>query len=288
MKKFTVLALGLVLIAAAFVGCEMATDQEDDSGTTGTLSVKLTDDPFPIDLVSEATVKIDSLVVREKVEQQEGNPFTTLSTEPATFNLLELQNGVTASLAELEIPVGEYDLLRLYVDSASVTLNNGDFYEVFVPSGAETGIKVFIDPAIPVEGDLTSELLLDLDVSKSFILRDNMDSPAGVTGFNFKPVIRATNLSTSGRIAGTVLDSTGNAVADAQVWAAQDTVVTNTFSDTDGTYALIGLPEGTYTASAIIHGDTVSVSGVDVVAANETEVDIQWPGGMEKIVSGSE
>ena len=266
----------MTIIIGGFFSCEIASDT-DDTGETGTLSVQLSDNPFLIDLVSAATVKIDSVVIREKNESNEGNPFITLPTESKTYNLLDLQNGVTASLAELDIPVGDYDLLRLYVDSAGIILSNGASYDVFVPSGAQTGIKIFIDPAIPVQGGLTSELLLDLDVSKSFVLLGNLNSPAGVTGFNFKPVIRAANLSTSGRITGTVSDSTNSPVTDAsQVWAAQDTVVTNTFTDDTGAYALIGLPEGTYSVSAIIHEDTLVTDGVEVVAANATTLDIQW------------
>ncbi len=276
MKKLTSVAFSIAIIIGGFVSCETATDT-NDTEEKGTLSVRLADGPFPIDLVSAATVKIHRVVIREKDESNEGHPFITLTSESKTYNLLDLQNGVTASLAELEIPAGDYDLLRLYVDSAGITLRNGDSYEVFVPSGAETGIKIFIDPAIPVQGGLTSELLLDLDVGKSFILRGNLDSPAGVVGFNFKPVIRATNLSTSGRITGTVSDSTGTPVTGpSQVWAAQDTVVSNTFTDETGSYALIGLPEGIYAVSAIVHEDTITTDGVEVVAANLTTLDLQW------------
>ena len=284
MKKITSMIISLLLIGG-LVTCEMATQQEESDGETGMLSVLLTDAPFPIDMVSAAEVSIDSVVIRHTGESEEGPPFITLSTESETYNLLTLQNGVTATLAELEVPTGEYDLVRLYVEKASITLKNGSSYDVFVPSGKQTGIKLFIDPPISVQSDLTAELLLDLDVSKSFILRGNLHTPAGINGFNFKPVIRATNLSTAGRITGTVMDSTRSPVTDTtQVWAAQDTVVSNTFTDSTGAYTLIGLPEGMYTVGAIIHDDTVSISGVEVNAGNATKQDIQWGNSIGKMV----
>jgi len=268
--------------------CDMLTNHDESPEGTGKLTVLLTDAPFPIDLVSEAKVSIDSVVIRRTGESDLGNPFITVTTEAATYDLLTLQNGVTATLAELNVPEGDYDLIRLYVDSASVTLRDGDSFEAFVPSGAQTGIKVFIEPEISVQGGLTSELLLDVDVSKSFILKGNMFAPAGVNGFNFKPVIRAVNLSSAGRITGTVRDSTGSAVSNkTQVWAARDTVVSNTFTDDDGSYALTGLPEGNYTVGTVLHGDTVSTSGVEVVAGNATELDLHWsPGNGKSAGSG--
>ena len=37
------------------------------------------------------------------------NPYINISTDEFTINLLELTNGQTLELANLEIPVGEYD-----------------------------------------------------------------------------------------------------------------------------------------------------------------------------------
>ncbi len=283
-RTWFIFAVALLLLIGGLVSCEMPTEENgEETGETGTLSVLLADAPFPIDLVAEASVTIDSVDIREQDAEDAENPFHTLTTEQSTYNLLDLQNGVTASLAELEIPVGSYDLIRLYVSAAQVILTDGTEYDLMVPSGAQTGLKVFIDPAITVEGGLTAELLLDMDVSKSFIPEGAIDTPAGITGFLFKPVVRAANLSTAGRIAGSVTDSTGSAAADVQVWAETDSVVSATFTEDDGSYALIGLPEDTYTVKALIHEDTMATANVEVVAANETTVDIQWSDGTGKL-----
>jgi hypothetical protein len=164
----------------------------------------------------------------------------------------------------------------MYVDSAGLTLTNGDSYDVKVPSGQQTGIKIFVEPSIKVQGGLTSNLLLDFDLSQSFILKGNMNTPAGVKGFNFKPVIRAVNQTTAGQISGMVSDTSEASIAEAAVWIEQDTVVTTTYSDSTGGYAILGVEEGTYDLFAARDGyDTTMVEGLEVTAGNETIQDIE-------------
>ena len=95
-----------------FFGCEKSVDN-GDAGETGMLSIKLMDAPFPIDMVAEATVRINKIEVRQDNNEPDGDPFLVLSDKDTTFNLLELQNGVSADLVELEVPAGDYSLLRL-------------------------------------------------------------------------------------------------------------------------------------------------------------------------------
>lgn len=184
MKKlfFTLFAAVLVL---TFTGCSK------DNGN-GRLIIKVTDAPFPLSYIESATVTITKVEIRKAGDGISGGyPFSVISEGSAEFNLLELRNGLVAELLDLKIPAGEYNLIRLYVDEASLWIRDGDNFSVRVPSGQQTGIKLFINPGLIVEGGLTEELLLDFDLSNSFITRGNMDIPAGIKGFNFKPVIRA-------------------------------------------------------------------------------------------------
>ncbi len=242
----------------------------DPTPVRGTLSIEMSDDPFPTDLVETANVTISKIEIRGE------DSLLTLTEVPQSANLLELRNGVTASLVNLEIPVGSYDLVRLIITDASVVMKDGTTHTLKIPSAAQTGLKVFIDPPIQVEGDLTSELLLDFDVSKSFVVQGNIDTPAGIKGFIFKPVIRAQNLSTAGRLTGTIRDTAPLFMGNAQVWVEQDSVVSFTFSDTTtGDYGILGLPAGFYTLKATKQGyDTVSVANTQITAANETIQDL--------------
>lgn len=260
--NITILALG-VIIMAGFNGCGTPADDE-----AGTLSVLLTDAPFPTDLIAEANVTIVKIEARE-AGGEEGSPYITLSDDRQTFNLLDLRNGVTESLAALEVPAGSYDLFRLYISDGNVVTNDSVIYDLKVPSSK---VKLFVSPAIEVVSGLTADLLLDFDVEKSYVLQGNRDS---IGGFIFKPVIRATNASTVGRISGTVTDSAAVALNNATVWVQQDTVISTTYTGTDGAYTILGLPAGSYSAYATLAGyDTVLVD-VTVAAGSQSAAEFE-------------
>jgi hypothetical protein len=277
MKKIKLLLGILSVLAILFAaGCQDL-DGVHDTNQKGHLVIKLTDAPFPIDMIDSAMVYITKVEIRMKSEGEElGYPYITLLEEleePLEFNLLELRNGITAELVDMEIEAGHYDLIRLYVEEASLTVKEGETYNMKVPSGSQTGIKMFIKPDLHVAGGLTTEVLLDFNIEKSFILKGNTKSPAGIKGFNFKPVIRAVNISTAGTIEGMVTNS-DTAIQAASVWIEQDTVFSSAFTDEFGYYAMPGIPTGLYTISATIEGfDTVVYEGVEIIEGNLTVQD---------------
>lgn len=262
----------LVIIAA--IGLFACNDSDDNGSLTGdgsaigSLKIQLTDAPFPTDLVEEANVNINKIEIR-RADDTSGNPFTILSEEEMNFNLLELTNGVTASLVNLKIDTGSYDLIRLYVTDASIKLKDGSVHSLKVPSGEQTGIKIFIEPSIKVEGGLTSELLLDFVVSKSFVQQ------GGNNDFIFKPVIKASNLSTAGRLTGFVSDTNNVAIEGAQVSVmAADTVYTSSFTDEKGNYTILGVDKGTYTVIYEMEGyEMNAIENIEIVEGNATVKD---------------
>ncbi len=267
-KYFAFALIGLVL--AYLVSC----NKNDISEGYGTLKLSITDAPFPVEFIEEATVTITKIEIRNMDESEE-YPFITVFEDTVEINLIELRNGVQAELSEVEIPAGNYDLIRLYVDEATISVKDYSTYNLKVPSGAQTGIKVFIDPHIRVAGGLT-EILLDFNLDKSFILKGNINTPAGIKGFNFKPVIRAVNNSTAGTVQGVVSDTSDVLLANAEVWVEADTVVATAYSDTTGFYAILGIPEGFYSIYATKENyDTVMYSDVEIVAANSTIKDFK-------------
>ncbi|MCK5137510.1 MAG: DUF4382 domain-containing protein [Bacteroidales bacterium] len=266
MNKKRLISLAIFGVALLyFTGC-----QEADNDQTGRIIVKITDAPFPIDLIDEASVTITRVEVRNEADST-GNPFLTLFEGSMEFNLLDLRNGVTADLLDVEIPVGNYNLIRIYVENASISVKDFDTYTVKVPSGSQTGIKVFIKPSLKVAGGLTAEVLLDFNVDKSFVLKGNMNTPAGIKGFNFKPVIRAVNNTTAGVVQGVVMDTDSVLLSDVSVWIEQDTVVTTAYTNDEGFYAMPGIPAGQYSLSALKEGfDTLTYNNVEVIEGNFT------------------
>lgn len=271
MKKMNmkVLIVTLLMTAAFFTACE-----KSEVSNTGHLKIQLTDAPFPTDLVEEANVTITKIEIRKKGGAEDegeegGSPFVTLSQEEMSFNLLELTNGVTDTLVDIEVEAGTYDLIRLYVSDASIKLKDGKEYDLKVPSGAQTGIKIFIKPGIVVAGGLSADLLLDFDVSKSFVVKGNLNDP---NGFNFKPVIKATNNSTAGSLMGVIRDGEDKGIDGVQVSViAADTVYATSFSDSVGHYAVLGIEAGTYGVEFDKEGyQSNSFESVEIVAGNST------------------
>ncbi|AIY14700.1 DUF4382 domain-containing protein [Cellulophaga baltica] len=261
-------------------GC--SDNNDTANGSTGTLSIQLTDAPFLYDMVAEANVTIFKIDARYKggVETDsvsaDGNSFITLSEEEVPINLLELTNGITENLVNLEVPAGTYDLVRVYVKGVNVILNDGTVYDLNVPSGEQTGIKVFIQPGLVVQGGLSSDLLLDFDVSKSFVAKGGRNN---LSGFNFKPVIKASNLATAGTLKGLVTTTEDNisvGLEGAQVSViVADTINTTTFSDIDGRFVIMGLQEGSYDLLVALEGYTAErKEGIAIVASNNTTQDV--------------
>ncbi len=280
-----VLIMSLFILATIVSSC----NNDDENPLNGRLSVLLTDRPFSFDMVADATVTITKIELRKERPDQtdnengseeaggkdeNGSPYQSVWEGEEVYHLTDLQNGVTEEIAEIELPAGSYDLVRVYINDASIELMNGNVYDLKIPSAAVSGLKIFIDPALVIEGGLSAELLLDFDLSRSLIAKGPMED---LRGFNFKPVIRAVNNSTTGRIGGLVTDdSSDDPLGDVEVWIeAADTVVTSTLSEEDGFYALIGIPEGLYTLYADKEGyELWQADDKQVIAGNQSTVDI--------------
>jgi len=293
--KIKFIPLLFLSLSLALLGCSSDNNKGSEFGR---LSIQLTDAPFPHDLVAEANVTIFKIEARSKGEGMDENdtPYLLLMEEEMEVNLLDLTNGITTTLVDAEVPAGSYDLFRVYVKGVNIVLTDGTVYDLKVPSGDSSGIKVFIEPNIIVDGGLTADLLLAFDVSKSFVAKGNRKDPGGITGFNFKPVIKASNLSTAGTLTGIIYTLNGEEetpLKGAQLSVfpegsdfSEGTSITSTFSDDTGMYSVLGLEEGIYdvvvalivvsdTGIVEVEYETVTAYDVEVVAANKTTLDVE-------------
>ncbi|MCZ6815849.1 MAG: DUF4382 domain-containing protein [Planctomycetota bacterium] len=83
-----------------------------------------------------------------------------------TFDLLDLRDGKTDFLADAELPAGKYTQMRIHVSGGSILLTDGRDFDLRVPSGDTSGIKLHFQ--FQVEGDAETTLLLDVDLEKAF------------------------------------------------------------------------------------------------------------------------
>jgi hypothetical protein len=257
----TAVAVGAVLIAGVACG------DADTVGLRGPAQVTVLLTDAAVDYIDEAWVDIGAV---ELVPADDSGPIITLSEDgtDGPVNLLELQDAATEMLADAEIEAGSYSQLRLIVESASVKLadewtftDGSTEKDLKVPSGAQTGIKLVLtsgDDEEPLEippGELV--LVVDFDVSQSFVIQGNPETPAGIHGMLFKPTLRVVVMDVAGSIAGTVTAANDSIRVDSlRVRAVPvddglleefQTETATTRTGDDGTYTLRFLVPGEYT-----------------------------------------
>jgi len=314
--RLKTVGLIVLFLAGILTGCSEYLDEENDMNRTekGTVAIKITDAPFPADLVAEANVTIDQITLiknfmdpgeepegenddsgesnpgenddPEEEDEGENNEEETESTfinivmdEPVTYNLLELSNGTTALLAEMEIPTGTYSEIRLHVTEAGIVLKEGDTFDLKIPGGDASGQKIKMNPALEMEDGAFVEVLLDFDVSRSFVMRGNMKHGMGkVNGFIFKPVIRAMAQvqTTTGEVSGYVTNEAGDPVENAllSLVSGEDTI-TSALTKNTGFYAMIGIPPGSYLLACEMEEYEVETVQVEVEKRKVTEQNIE-------------
>ncbi len=186
----TLLTALLISTVVVFGGC----DSSSVAGN-GHLTVRLTDMPFPFDDAAEANVTI----VRVELIGTDSTNAIVLSDSSQSFNLLELRDGVTAVLADLEIPSGRYSQLRIIVaEDASVVMKDSTEFALKVPSGTKTGIKVNLPAFDFSDVDDQAVITVDFNVDESFVVRGTPQTVAGITGFLFKPVLKIVEFDING------------------------------------------------------------------------------------------
>lgn len=190
--------------ASALLACS---DSDSLGPGHGRIALRLTDAPLPLDEVES----IDVFVLRVEAKLQatteedaaavEGaeassNGWIVLATPNASFDLMDLQDGVNAFLGDAEVPAGAYHSLRLILDTdqSSITLKNAMVLtgssspSILFPSAGQSGIKILFSTPIEVAEGETTDVLLDFDAEESFVVRG---STILQNGLLFKPVIRA-------------------------------------------------------------------------------------------------
>lgn len=250
-------------VAAGLVACEGGAGPQMSH-----VFVRLTDAPAGI-TAAHAWISTVYLVGGD------GTSRVTISTGPSTeYDLLALQSGVTALLGDNTIPAGDYEQLRLVVDSAFVLLDGETDPRILkVPSGKQTGIKVEWNGPVHIQGGRT-DLTVDCDVARSFVIT----GPTPPRQVLFKPVLHGVVTDLSGSISGT--SSPADAVGRVFAIVGTDTVAATDADPTTGAYTIMFLPAATYTVldSSTVSGHKAPTQSVVVAASqNVTGVDFTIP-----------
>ncbi len=96
--------------------------------------------------------------------------WITVAEPNATYDFLELVDGVTVELASLAIEPGRYTMLRIILAETNEIVFDGTSESLIVPSGTETGVKLSFD--IVIEGGETLTATIEFDAATSVISTD--------------------------------------------------------------------------------------------------------------------
>jgi Domain of unknown function (DUF4382) len=165
----------LVTLALVSFGCG-GSSPSSPSGTSGTLSLQITDSPFTD---SKAVLVTFSEVTAHRSEAEWSKvPFADAAATSRTCDLKRLERSAQDLLGSGPLTAGQYTMVRLVVQSATIYLDNpstsatpcattiappeGRSASVTIPSG-----EVKLNRGFSLAADGTTTILLDFDGDRS-------------------------------------------------------------------------------------------------------------------------
>lgn len=224
MKIWKYLLLILIgFLAATLTSCG---GSNSGNGNTGQLSLELTDAPGDYKAVYVTITEIQV----HRADAEEGT-WQTILTPNATYNLLDLRDGKTASLGVADLPIGKHTQMRLilaetngdstknilgedhpYANYVIEDIDGSPYHELKVPSGYTTGIKLV--HTFEIEPDRPRGLVLDFDASRSVVKAGNSGQ------WLLKPTIKIIDTVYFAFLTGLVTTSTGPVIPDEPIGGA--------------------------------------------------------------------
>jgi Domain of unknown function (DUF4382) len=208
----------LAFTITALAGCGGSGSSPADG--TGLLSLGVSDGP--VHDAQKVCITFDT------VEIKGSGPSTVIQLDPAEkINLLDFQ-GMNASplLVNEELPAGDYNWIRLGVDAVRgsnggagdtggdlcdgagsyIVMADGGVYNLYVPSGAQSGLKLNRGFTVPVNGQA--------NVTAEFDLMKSITAPPGLSpDVILRPTIRLVNNVEVGSLTGQVASALATAEA---------------------------------------------------------------------------
>lgn len=208
---------------------------------TGIVSLSVSDGP-----VHDATKVCVSF---DEIEFKQGEESTVITLDPAeSVNLLDFQ-GMNAApiLVNQELAAGEYQWVRLGVDAVRgsnggngdsggagcdgeasyVVMEDGGVYNLYIPSGAQSGLKLV--GGFTVIADGIANFTAEIDLQKS------LKAPPGLApDMMLRPTIRLVNNDEAGALTGQVANELATAEScEPSVYVFADGVTPNPIGNGD-------------------------------------------------------
>jgi hypothetical protein len=250
MKKAVVYISLLLISLFTLTSCSDSASPNEN----GRIKMYLVDAPATLESVFLEVVQVEV--------HSADNGWLVINDVPQNVDLLTLTNGVSALLGDEILPVGTYTQVRLILGDDNYLYDNGVRYDLEIPSGQQSGLK-FIHP-FNILPDNLYELYLDFNADKSIVL-------TGSGQYHLKPTVRLQAAVISGTISGKVEPLDADAVIS--TFVGEDEVAT--YTDDEGYFKLMCLPEGTYDVTVTPANEAYKVKVVeDVVVTKQTDNDL--------------
>ena len=168
---------------------------------TGQLSIAVTDSPIDAG-ITKVSVRFTGVEV--KPENGPSIRFDYAPGDERTIDLLQLQGEASSYLIiGEEVPAGRYLWARLHVEAekdvydSTVEYESGEVYPLYVPSGAQSGLKLVSGFVVPAGGE--ADFVIDWNLARA------VGAPPGQDPNRFlRPALKITDRAESGVIRGTV------------------------------------------------------------------------------------
>lgn len=165
--------------------------------STGSLTLSVTD--APVDDATAVVVEFTGVELHSPRGSQ-----TIDFDQPKSIDLLTLTGDASQRLLDgVELPAGNYQWLRLKVNAerliadSYIDLADGSRHSLYIPSGAETGLKIVSGFTVPAGG--AADFTIDFDLRKS------VHEPQDAFGdYYLRPALRMVDNARTGMISGTV------------------------------------------------------------------------------------
>lgn len=206
--------LGLLLLGGGTFLWACATDQMTGArlqAGQGLLAMKLTDAPTPLDSVKAVNVYVERIDGRrahtdssmrdvdlddrhwETHAHPDSTLWVTIASPDTTFDLLALQNGVSAFLGSTAVDSGTFRALRVVIDPSrcTIVLKDGTVLSatshppVEFENARRHALMVEVGDSLDVAPGATTTVVLDLKLDGSLALRGRSVHD----GFLFRPIV---------------------------------------------------------------------------------------------------
>ncbi len=223
----------------------------------------------------------------DSTEEESGSRFasddegswTSVNVEPMIYDLLELNNGTEALLADFNLPTGEIEQVRLILGENNAVVVDGDTIALTTPSGQTSGVKLKIEE--PIETGKNYKLVLDFDASKSVVEAGHVMDAENHKKYLLSPVIYAHLFEIEeedlfGSVTGFVYPAPDSVSSIAYLIDGEEDTITTYPEEISGYFSFEGLETDTFNL-AIIPTDSSGLSAImvnDIIVGEAETVEL--------------